>query len=131
MTLRALRNLWNRMASRTTRTRAERVNRRGRSPGLEVLEDRNLPSTFTVDHLADDQVGSGLNGSLRYCIANVGDNDTITFADSVTGTIDLSGALPNLSHSVSIEGPGPDQLTVRRNTGGNYRIFTVGSGTTV
>jgi hypothetical protein len=95
------------------------------------LEDRNLPSTFTVDHLADDQVGSGLNGSLRYCIANVGDNDTITFADSVTGTIDLSGALPNLSHSVSIEGPGPDQLTVRRNTGGNYRIFTVGSGTTV
>jgi hypothetical protein len=34
-------------------------------PSVEMLEVRNLLSTFTVDHLADDMVGSGLNGSLR------------------------------------------------------------------
>jgi hypothetical protein len=90
-----------------------------------MLEDRNLLSTFTVDHLADDMVGSGLNGSLRYAITNAVDNDTITFG--VTGTINLAGALPNLTHSVSIEGPGADQLTVRRNTGGIYNIFTLTS----
>jgi hypothetical protein len=37
-------------------------------PRLEVLEDRSLPSTFLVDHLADDTVGLGLTGSLRYAI---------------------------------------------------------------
>jgi hypothetical protein len=36
-------------------------------PCLEVLEARQLLSTFTVDHLADNLVGTGLNGSLRYC----------------------------------------------------------------
>jgi hypothetical protein len=35
-------------------------------PYLEILEDRTLPSTFLVDHLTDDTVGSGLTGSLRY-----------------------------------------------------------------
>jgi hypothetical protein len=82
-----------------------------------------------VDHLADDTVGSGLNGSLRYCITHATDGDSIQFG--VTGTINLTGALPNLSHSISIAGPGPDQLTVRRATGGYYRIFTIGSLTTV
>jgi hypothetical protein len=84
---------------------------------------------FMVDHLADDTVGSGLTGSLRYAITNATDNDHITF--SVTGTINLTGALPTLTHSISIEGPGAAQLTVRRNTGGNYGIFAVGSGATV
>src|SRR5262245_45219806 len=98
-------------------------------PRLELLEDRNLLSTFRVDHLADDLVGSGLNGSLRYAITNAVDNDTITFG--VTGTINLAGALPDLAHSVSLQGPGANNLTVRRDTGGNYRIFTVASSATV
>ena len=49
----------------------------------------------------------------------------------VTGTVNLTGALPDLSGNVRIEGPGADQLTVRRNTGGVYRIFTVTSGSVV
>jgi hypothetical protein len=99
-------------------------------PRLEMLEDRNLLSTFTVDHLADDLVGSGLNGSLRYCLAQAtSGNDTITFG--VTGTLNLTGALPDLAHSISLQGPGANNLTVRRDTGGYYRIFTVDSGTTV
>jgi hypothetical protein len=84
-----------------------------------------------VDHLADDMVGQGQNGSLRYCITNATDGDSIAFGDGITGTINLTGALPDLRHSVRIEGPGADLMTVRRDTGGDYRIFTVTTGATV
>jgi hypothetical protein len=70
-----------------------------------MLEDRTLPSVYTVDHLADDAVGVELNGSLRYCMTQAVDGDRITFG--VTGTINLTGALPNVTRSISIEGPGP------------------------
>src|SRR6266851_4995946 len=92
-------------------------------PCLEILESRTLLSTYLVDHLADDMVGMGTSGSLRYAITNAVDGDTITFG--VNGTINLTGALPNLTHNISINGPGADLLTVRGNTGGNYGIFSV------
>jgi hypothetical protein len=100
-------------------------------PFIETLEHRNLLSTFMVDRLTDLGEGSGLSGDLRYCIAHAADGEDITFGDGVTGTINLTGALPNLTHSIRIDGPGAELLTVRRDTGGDYRIFTVGSGTTV
>src|SRR5262245_25682197 len=90
-------------------------------PRLEVLETRTLLSTYTVDHLVDDGNGTGFSGDLRYCMTNALDGDTINFA--VTGTINLTGALPNITRNITIAGPGADQLTVRRDTGGNYRIF--------
>jgi hypothetical protein len=99
------------------------------SPRLEVLEERALLSTYIVDHLADDSVGSGSSGSLRYALSNAVSGDTITF--SVTGTINLNSALPELSRNLTIQGPGAGSLTVRRNTGGNYRIFTVDGGANV
>jgi len=46
-------------------------------------------------------------------------------------TINLTGALPDLTHSINIDGPGPGLMTVRRDTGGTYRILTVTGGTTV
>jgi hypothetical protein len=82
-----------------------------------------------VDHLADDLVGTGTSGSLRYAITHAVDGDVITFG--VTGTINLNSALPDLTHNISINGPGANVVTVRRDTGGNYRIFTVPSGSTV
>jgi hypothetical protein len=68
----------------------------------------------------------------------VGGDYTINFAiptsdpgfDSSTGrhTINLTGALPEITNSnLIINGPGKDKLTVRRNTGGFYRIFTFGN----
>src|ERR1051325_9031898 len=51
----------------------------------------------------------------------VGGNDTITF--SVTGSINLTSALPVIHTNISIVGPGASSLTVRRDTGGDYRIF--------
>jgi len=103
-------------------------------PKLQVLETRNLLSTCVVNHLADDSVGSGLYGSLRYCIANAVDGDVIRFA--VTGTINLDtypGEL-ELAHNIRIEGPGANLLTVRRdfdNLGPYFRIFTVLPAATV
>jgi hypothetical protein len=89
------------------------------------LEERTLLSTYLVDHLADDMVGTGTSGSLRYAITNAVDGDTITFG--VTGTINLTGALPSLTHDISIDGPGANLLTVN---GNHRRPFTVTANTT-
>ena len=79
-----------------------------------------LLSTFTVNSLGDTGAGTGLKGDLRYVItqadATTGDN-TINF--SVTGTITLNSALPDLSNTTGltdIEGPGPASLIVARNS---------------
>ncbi len=48
---------------------------------------------------------------------------------SQPGIIQLTGALPALASEIYLQGPGADRLTVRRNTGGDYRIFTVGNST--
>src|SRR5262249_48559293 len=70
-----------------------------------------------------------LTGDLRYCLTQAQDKDSIQFA--VKGAINLTRALPDLTRSLSIEGPGANLLTVRRNTGGFYGIFTVSSSATV
>jgi hypothetical protein len=101
--------------------------RRKKALQLEVLENRNLPSVFTVDHLADDLMGSRQAGSLRYCITNAANGDTVTFADGLTGSVNLTRELPHLEGDIRIEGPGADLITVRRDTGGDYRIFTIDS----
>ena len=89
--------------------------------------------TFTVNSLLDtpdvtpgDGICANANGActLRAAIQEANSfsgDDTINF--SVTGTIDLTGPLPVLSSNVNINGPGSGLLTVRRNTGGNYRIL--------
>jgi predicted outer membrane repeat protein len=73
-------------------------------------------------------------GSLRAAIeqANIdAAQDTITFASSVTGTISLLTALPDLSNSMNIVGPGPSALTVASNRSSLYGIFTVLPGAKV
>src|SRR5262245_39424620 len=95
-------------------------------PQVEALEDRAVPAVLTVTTLADTSDPDDGQLSLREAIAaaNAQDgDDTIDF--SVTGTIKLGSALPSLSSNVTITGPGADQLTVRRDTGGDYRIFRV------
>jgi hypothetical protein len=100
-------------------------------PTLQTLEARYLLSTYLVDHLADDGVGTGTSGSLRYCITQAMNGDAITFG--VTGTINLNSALPDLAHSININGPGANLLTVRGRAGEGYvfRVFTVLAGATV
>ena len=90
-------------------------------------------TTFTVNSLADtpDAVpGNGLCAdaggacTLRAALQeanSLAGNDTINF--SVTGTINLTGVLPTINSTITINGPGSGSLTVRRDTGGDYRIF--------
>jgi hypothetical protein len=82
-------------------------------------------TTFDVTNTND----SG-QGSLRQAIldANVADGVDDIDATGVTGTIDLQSALPSLAEAVDITGPGADQLTVRRDAGGEYPIFDIGGG---
>ncbi len=89
---------------------------------------------FIVTTTSDGDDGAcDSNCTLREAInaANTapGDN-TITFAPGVFSTSQLSSALPNLSTNMTIQGPGPSVLTVRRITTDNYRIFTIDNGTT-
>ncbi|HYW72477.1 MAG TPA: CSLREA domain-containing protein [Pyrinomonadaceae bacterium] len=59
-----------------------------------------------------------------------GGSDTIDMT-GVSGTINLTGALPDITSDLTINGPGSSQLTVTRNTGGDYRVFTVSAPVTV
>jgi hypothetical protein len=99
---------------------------------LEILEERTLLSTYTVNALTDSGVGSGLTGDLRYCITNAtSGNDAITFASGLTGTINVQSALPTLNASVAIQGPGANKVTVSEEGYSYVPFFTVGSSATV
>lgn len=87
------------------------------------------PTTYTVNSLADTDDGfcDTNNCTLREAITASNRNpaaDTIDF--SVTGIINLAAALPDITQSLAISGPGKTQLTVQRDTvAGPFRIFTV------
>ena len=69
-------------------------------------------------------------GSLRAAITNANTSSggvTITFA--VTGTINLLSALPQLTQSMTITGPGASSLAI--DGGGAGPVFDIGSATTV
>jgi hypothetical protein len=72
-------------------------------------------------------------GSFRQALLNANafaGNDTITFnLPAGPQTINLTGVLPEITGDVTItNSTGPSNLTVRRDTGGDYRIFKVNSG---
>ncbi len=89
---------------------------------------RAQAATIIVANLNDSGAGS-LRQAILDANAAAGD-DIITFASGLTGTINLAGALPALSTNITINGPGADLLTVRRDTGGDYRIFDITGATT-
>jgi hypothetical protein len=87
---------------------------------VETLEDRALPSTFTVLNLLD----SG-PGSLRAAVTSANTTpgaDVIQFAPGLKGTIPLASEL-SITHNLTINGPGASQLTV---SGGNTtQVFAI------
>lgn len=101
--------------------------------GLFGKFDQVHAAAYTVTDLGDSGAGSGTSGDLRYCITQAnaaGGTNTISF--SVTGTINLSSFLPFISGNLTINGPGANLMTVRRdNAAGNIGVFRVSSAGTV
>src|SRR5262245_2474958 len=99
-------------------SRARRLPPRGRgslgrgrtTPRLERLEDRTVPSTFLVTNTDDDG-----DGSLRQAILDANDlagHDEIQFDLAPTDhTIALTGGELAVTDSLTIHGPGADQLS--------------------
>jgi hypothetical protein len=71
-----------------------------------------VPATIEVTSLADSGAGT-LRAAIEQANLDAA-QDTIDFGPSVTGTITLSTALPNLSTNMIIVGPGPSSLTLAR-----------------
>jgi hypothetical protein len=94
-------------------------------PRLEVLEGRNLPSTFTVVNLADSGAGS-LRAAVLSAEANSGP-DLINFAPAVMGTITLTSEL-SITQDLTIDGPRAENITI--SGGGQTRVFSVSGATT-
>src|SRR5262245_51732246 len=95
---------------------------------VEHLEDRTVPSTFTVLNLAD----SGLD-SLREAVlaANaLPGADVIDFAPAARdGTITLTSGQLSITDDLTIDGPGADRLAVSGND--TNRVFQISSGVAV
>src|SRR5262249_24905155 len=101
--------------------------RRGHSPRptVEVLEDRVvLDGTFVVPNTN----AASLDQAIRQ--AELAGGGSVVYAPGVTGSVDLSEALPTLTGNLTIQGPGANALTVRGGQAG-FTIFTVASGATV
>jgi hypothetical protein len=118
-----LRTFWHTLTRRSSAAgRATPPRRKSYQPALLALEDRVVPSTFTVTSLAD----SG-TGSLRAAILGAASGDTVQFASGLAGgTIRLSSGELLLSQNVTIEGLGQGFLTISAQD--RTRIFEVPSG---
>src|SRR5262245_15610730 len=96
-------------------------------PRLLLLEDRTLPSTFTVTNLGD----SGL-GSLRQAVLDANAHpgaDTIRFAHRLRGTITLTSGQLDITDDLTIRGPGADGLAISGSDAS--RVFAITAGVTV
>lgn len=109
--------------------------------GVEGLEDRLAPATFTVTLVTDTgpidnlitPLGPGTSGDLRNAIFLADqspDADNVIDLSGISGTIDLAAMLPPIfttnGGSLTIIGPGQENLTI--SGGGAVRPFFILQG---
>src|SRR5579871_6990759 len=90
-------------------------------PDLLALETRALLTTLTVTN--DNDSGTG---SLRGQLAAAHAGDTINFAPSAYGTINLTSGPLQVATSVNVKGPGAKLVTVSGS--GQSTVFDVQNG---
>jgi hypothetical protein len=88
-----------------------------------LLEDRCVPSTFTVTSSADDVTQ---NHTLRYAVAHAQDGDTIQLTAAVKAPIVLTHGELLLSHNVTIRSVPARTPTI--SGGGLSRVFEIAPG---
>jgi hypothetical protein len=90
-------------------------------------------TTAAAATISVTSTNDGGAGSLRQAIASAIAGDTITFSLPANSTINLTSGALSINKNLTIEGPGADQLTVRRGTAdqGVFRIFTITGGINV
>jgi CSLREA domain-containing protein len=114
-----------------------------RSTGAFLMDKRGItPEAVTIVVNSTSDVANGADGlcTLREAITAANNNaasgavagecaaggssgsDAISLT-GITGTINLTGPLPDIVSDLTLTGPGSGLLTVRRDTGGDYRIF--------
>src|SRR5260221_674530 len=115
-------SLWNRKKT------FKRVMSAGRRlsfrPTLRELEHRLAPAIFTVVNTND----SG-TGSLRAAITSANNSsgaDSITFSLTLPATITLASALPQITDGLTIDGPGPNNLTISGDL--KFPVFSTATG---
>jgi CSLREA domain-containing protein len=111
---------------------------------LTITND-DCPASFTVDSNLDTDdanIGDGvcatsgnvctLRAAIQEANAALASCGAININFSgVTNPISLGSVLPDINHSVNINGPGADMLTVQRSSGSSFRIFTINPSMTV
>src|SRR3954447_12626606 len=124
MTSRAMRRANERRADKEARSRAKKTTGLALSAGAAIgatvlFAPPAEAATFTVTNTNDAGAGS-LRDAIDQANLAVG-ADSITFAPTVTGTIQLTTGELAIVDSVNIVGPGASKLTV--NGGGANRVF--------
>ena len=122
-----LRQLVRRMHSALRRGRPSQA-RGGRlrsyRPRIDTLEEREVPTLWTVTNLLDN-----VAGSLRAEVFQAQNGDTVQFADGLQGQITLTTGEIAINHRIDIEGLGADVIQVSGNLNG--RVFNVAANQTV
>jgi hypothetical protein len=98
-------------------------------PQVEFLEGRLAPAILTVLNTNDSGPGSLRQALLE--AQSTPENDLVTFAAGVTGTIQLASQLPSLDSGIDLEGPGPANLTVQGNSSYGFPILQAPFAATV
>ncbi|NJL15275.1 MAG: T9SS type A sorting domain-containing protein [Microscillaceae bacterium] len=92
-------------------------------------------TSYTVNVLTDNNpggggLGTGTTGDLRYALTQSNANPSAIASEpneivfSVSGQVNLAGALPLISAAVAIQGH-ENGNTINRSTGGNYRLLYI------
>src|SRR5262249_32234213 len=115
------------LKERSVATRRDRTRRPAASGRLflERLEDRTVPSTFTVQNLNDDGAGS-LRAAVAAPTAHPAAART-RFAAGLQGTILLASEL-SVPQALTIAGPGANEIPL--SGGGAARVFRISGATT-